>query len=163
VDGMPDTRARVWNEAWVRIQESPWIGHGPYYFTGVDERNVHSNYPHSLFLFLAHMIGIPGAIIFYGFLFAIIRRGYRAARAFATERSQFAYTVVILSSCMIIFLIDEMKISFLRYDQTQQFTWTMFALVLAASRVAMKRVEERKKENLHAVAQKNATRSARIG
>lgn len=147
VDGMPDTRARVWEEAWIRIEESPWIGHGPYYFTGVDERNVHSNYPHSLFLFLAHMIGIPGAVLFYGFLFAIIRRGYRAARAFATERNQFAYTVVILSSCMIIFLIDEFKISFLRYDQTQQFTWTMFALVLAASRVAMKHVEERKKQS----------------
>lgn len=146
VKGMPDTRARRWTEAWGMIKESPWIGHGPYYFVGVDEKNVDRRYPHSLFLFMAYLIGIPGALVFYWLLLTALLRGYRAARRYANQRSELAYTVVLLSSVLVIFFVDEIKISFMRYDNTQQFTWTMLALLLSTSRVALARAERQEKE-----------------
>ncbi len=143
VGGMPDTRARVWAESWELVKESPWIGHGPWYPTGVDERNVRQSFPHNLFLFTAYCIGVPGAVIFLVPFIMALRRSYLAAKRFAVERSEFAFTVVILSSTLVIFLVDEIKICFLRYDQTQHFTWTMLALLTASSRIAIQIADER--------------------
>lgn len=146
VSGMPDTRARVWTETWQRVMENPWIGHGPHFILGHDEKNVKRHYPHSLFLYLSFLIGIPGAIVFYVLLFMALRHSIRAARAFATERSEFAYTVVLLSSCLVIFIIDELKICYLRYDQTQHFTWTMLGILVSTSRLATQLAEKRDRE-----------------
>jgi O-antigen ligase len=153
VRGMPDTRAQRWSEAWGRIQQSPWIGYGPYYFIGVDEKNVDHKYPHSLFLFLAHTIGIPGALIFYWILFRAFRMSYRAAKRYATQRSELAYTVVLLSGILVIFFVDEIKISFLRYENTQHFTWTMLGLLVSASRVANRRADETERARLESRAE----------
>jgi len=142
VSGMPDTRAQRWSEAWGRIMDSPWIGHGPYYFIGVDEKNVDHKYPHSLFLFMSHLIGIPGAIVFYWMLIKALTISYGAAKRFANRRGELAYTVVLLSSILVIFLVDEIKISFLRYDNTQHFTWTMLGLLISTSRVANRKADE---------------------
>ncbi len=145
ISGMPDSRARVWTESWIRIQDHPWIGHGPHFILGHDEKNVKQSYPHSLFLFLSFIIGIPGAIVFYIFLFMALRLSLRAAKKYATERSEFAYTVVLLSSCLVIFMVDEIKISYLRYDQTQHFTWTLFGVLVATSRLALQLSEKRER------------------
>lgn len=150
ISGMPDTRAQRWSEAWGRIKESPWIGYGPFYFQGVDEKNVDHQDPHSLFLFLAHTIGIPGALVFYWMLFRAFRMSYRAAKRYATQRSELAYTVVLLSGILVIFFVDEIKIAFLRYENTQHFTWTMLGLLVSASRVAVRRADERERARLEA-------------
>jgi len=150
VSGMPDTRARVWTEAWGRIMDKPWLGHGPTYVLGTDEKNVRRHYPHSLFLFMSFIVGIPGAILFYVLILIIFFRSLQAARKYATEKSQFAYTVVILSSTLVIFMVDEIKICFLRYPQTQHFTWTLFALVISSTRLANQLSEQREKKRLAA-------------
>jgi O-antigen ligase len=148
VSGMPDTRARVWTDSWNMIKERPWIGHGPYYFIGVDEKNVRIHQPHSLFLWMAYIIGIPGALLFYYILVLALRKSYQAARRYANRRSDLAFTVVLLSSILVIFLVDEIKISFMRYENTQQFTWTMLGLLISASRVAFLRADEEERAKL---------------
>ena len=148
VSGMPDTRARVWTETWIMIKESPWIGHGPYFFVGVNEENVRVRHPHSMFLFFSYLIGIPGAIVFLWILLSAWRKSYHAAKLYATKRSDFAHTIVLLSSVLVIFFIDELKICFMRYENTQHFTWTMLALLLAASRIAVARVKEKERLKL---------------
>jgi len=152
VRGMPDTRAQRWTEAWGMIRQSPWIGHGPYYFVGVDEKNVDRRYPHSLFLFLSYLIGIPGALVFYWILALALLTSLKAARRYANQRTELAYTVVLLSSILVIFFVDEIKISFLRYDNTQQFTWTMLGMLIASSRVALLRADEQEKEERDRIA-----------
>ena len=130
------------------IKESPWLGHGPFYFVGVDEKNVDRRLPHSLWLFLAYQIGIPGAFVFYWILWRAWKRSYRAARRFGGQRTELAHTVVLLSAILVIFVVDEIKISFLRYDNTQQFMWTMLGLLLSASRVALARTDEPEREQI---------------
>ncbi len=147
VSGMPDTRARVWTESWAKVLERPWIGHGPHYVLGWDEKHMRRHYPHSLFLFLSYLIGIPGALVFYYLLFKALRFSLKAAKRYATQRTEFAYTVVLLSSCLVIFLVDEIKICFLRYDQTQQFTWTMLGILVSASRLAIMLADRRESEH----------------
>jgi O-antigen ligase len=151
VSGMPDTRAQRWSEAWSRIVESPWIGHGPYYFIGVDEKNIEHKHSHSLFLHVSYLIGIPGALVLYWLLFRALRMSYRAAKRYATRRGELAYTVVLLSSILVIFLVDEVKIEFMRYDNTQQFTWTMLGLLLSASRVALRRADETERQAIERI------------
>ena len=155
VRGMPDTRAQRWTEAWELIEESPILGHGPYYFVGVDERNVTHRYPHSLFLFLSYQIGIPGALVFYWLLLTAMIRSYKTARRYATKHSELAYMVVLLSSIFVIFFVDEIKISFLRYDNTQHFTWTMLGLLASVSRVANARADKEKREKLERLLEQN--------
>ncbi|MFH1277018.1 MAG: O-antigen ligase family protein [Candidatus Eisenbacteria bacterium] len=154
VKGMPDTRARRWTEAWNEIQDSPWIGHGPYYFVGVDEKNVNRLYPHSNFLFFSYLVGIPGALVFHWMLISAGLRGYKAARRYARQRTELAYTVVLLSSILVIFFVDEIKISFMRYDNTQHFTWTILALLLSVSRVAIARADREEAANRERIAQR---------
>jgi len=139
VGGMPDSRAQRWTETWDMIKDSPWLGHGPFFFIGVNEKNVNVRLPHSLWLFLAYQIGIPGSFVLYWILWIAWKRSYRAAKAFGAERTELAYTVVLLSAILVIFVVDEFKISFLRYDNTQHFMWTMFGLLLSASRVALRK------------------------
>jgi len=90
-EGSAQTRMEIWQSAWRAIQERPLVGHGPDTFRLVFRRfqpaeyirdaghysvadNTH-NYP----LQLAAGVGVPAALLFYGFVAANLWSGARRA------------------------------------------------------------------------------------
>jgi O-antigen ligase len=137
--GVPKTRSGVWPETWAGIKESPWVGYGP----GVGfDREVPlttpavraTGFPHNLYLFLLVTVGVFGFVAVLGFL---LRIGWHlwAARK-RTYESEYVKGLVRLGPLlMAVFLVDQIKIEFLRFDfvDYQQFILSFFGILLGLS------------------------------
>ncbi len=131
VEGLvPDTRAQVWPAAWGRIFDHPVLGHGPFYSPTGGARIYH--WPHSLYLFVANNVGFLGLGVFLwllGTLFWMarpvtddLRRGDFISGYLLVARAQ-----------MLIFVVDQIKIEYLRNTSYQFQIWLVFGLMAAAS------------------------------
>ena len=127
---IPDSRAKVWPEAWARIFQHPLIGHGPLYTVLSGARIFH--WPHSLFLFVANNIGFVGLAVFAWLLWTL----FRLTRPLTDDLRGGDYVesyLIVARTQMVVFLVDEIKIEYLR-NMTYQFqVWLMFGLMAAAS------------------------------
>jgi O-antigen ligase len=138
-EGLPDTRAVAFREAWQRIPEHPIVGHGPQ-LRLIDEINRHIPgheflyFPHNLYLFLPLTIGIVG-LIAYLFLFWAFYRWWSRARHVSRD-SAFEQGLPTLGILLLIaFLVDQLKIEFLRsqYTDLQQYLFSLWAILLAGT------------------------------
>jgi O-antigen ligase len=139
-DGVPATRAYLWPRAWEDIKEKPILGHGPK-LLGPNDRifrrpppeQLVSPYPHSLYLHLLVTVGIIGTVCMLYFLFSVAWRVYKAAkrhRLSSTNAPVSAYEkgwLVVGTIVVVTFLVDELKIEFLR-SATTDYAHFMFAL-----------------------------------
>jgi hypothetical protein len=127
--GIPDTRVRVWSHAWMRIWEYPILGHGPHYELGWGEDPLYKQYPHSGYLFYAHMIGFLGVGVFIVFLGRLFIMMWHASRTKLPVKRSFVrdFSVIMLTS-LTAFAVSEMKIGYLRYHRYQHFIWMLFGL-----------------------------------
>jgi O-antigen ligase len=127
---VPDTRAEVWPAAWGRIFEHPLIGHGPSYATM--NRAMVYYWPHSLYLFVANNVGFIGLAVFLwllGTLFWMTRPVTDDLRG-----EDFAASYLLIARAqMLVFLVDEVKIEYLRNTIYQFQVWLVFGLMAAAS------------------------------
>jgi len=120
-EGIPDTRALLWPQAWREIQNAPIIGHGPrlrFFLEGrgiIYDNHVYIDYPHNLYLYLLFTVGIPGMLLFLWLVGSVAIRCAKAMKR-ATEPSysaDLARTGVLL---VILFLIDGLKIDQMRLN-----------------------------------------------
>lgn len=133
-EGVPSTRAVVWPLAWETAKERPILGHGPRIlqrhelrFRDVPERQLVSPYPHSLYLYLLVTVGIVGLA---AMLFFFGRVVYGLAKGAGQGVYDNDYEKGLVSVGFIVvatFLIDELKIEFLR-NGTADYAQFMFAL-----------------------------------
>lgn len=130
-EGLPDTRSTTWPMAWERIQEQPFLGHGPqlsfreetYAKKGSPEPIL---WPHNLYLFLLYTLGIVGLVAylaFYGRLFLDFSRARRILSSDPVLNAIPRLGMVLMA----VFLIDQMKVEFLR-DHTTEFAQLTFML-----------------------------------
>jgi O-antigen ligase len=151
--GLPDTRQRVWPEAWALIPEKLWIGHGPLLISerGLQQRGrpVHPeqltiSYPHNLYLHLLVTLGLVGAASMLYLLFSITWRIYRGARLGA-HGSEYERGLVVLGVLLAIgFFLDQMKIEFVRHTTIDyvHFVFAMFGIFLGlADRARVRSLE----------------------
>jgi len=118
-EGIPDTRQDLWPSAWKEIKRKPMLGHGPRLrFDGGDEGRRYKGhqfmrYPHNLYLFLTLTVGYLGLMAFMVFLFTPLIRCWRVSRLETSDAylQGLAKTGLVI---MIILLIDQMKVSFMR-------------------------------------------------
>jgi O-antigen ligase len=135
--GMPDTRANTWANVLSKIPEKPLLGHGPR-LRLQDDYSIRYpgheaiTYPHNLYLFLLYTTGVFGLAVyflFFGWMIVRIRRGARNL-----DNDPFMQGLVKLGwLLMLIFLIDQMKVEFLRYAYVDywHYIFSIFAIWLA--------------------------------
>jgi O-antigen ligase len=129
---MPDNRSIVWPQAWNRIFEHPFLGHGPYYSSLSGPRTYF--WPHSLYLYVANNIGFIGFAVFAWLLWIL----FRITRPMTDDLRHADYLqgyMLIARTQMIVFLVDETKIEYLRNDIYSFQVWMLFGMMVAAHRV----------------------------
>ena len=137
-NGLPDTRADVWPAAIERMMHHPLIGWGPYYSTLT---GLHFWYwPHDVYLYVANTIGLIGLGCFLWLLGTL----WRISRP-DTDRlddPDFVRGYLLIAHVMLlVFLVDEVKIEFLRNTIYLFQPWILFSTIVAAHRLRRAQVE----------------------
>lgn len=122
-----DTRHAVWLEFWSYFKEKPLTGHGIIYNLGTQ-----LFFPHSTYLYFLLTLGVPGLAVYLLFVCALLQKGLQAERNALKNNGPFEMAVVV-NTLLIVFLIDGIKIEYLRYPNYQLFAWFLFGLVTALS------------------------------
>ncbi len=130
-EGLPDTRSTTWPMAWSRIQERPILGHGPqlkfseetYAKKGAPEFIL---WPHNLYLFLWYTLGIVGLLAYLAFLGRLFLE-YKVASGIHTNDPILNALPRLGMVLMAVFVIDQMKIEFLR-DRTTEYAHFAFMI-----------------------------------
>lgn len=133
-EGVPSTRAFVWPIAWENIEKKPVLGHGPRIlqqhelrFRRVPSEQLVSPYPHNLYLYLLVTVGVVGLacmLLFFGrVLYGLAKGAKYGAYSSDYERGLVSIGIIVV----VTFLIDEIKIEFLR-NGTADYAQFMFAL-----------------------------------
>ncbi len=133
VNGMPDSRAATWPQAWERWMTHPLLGGGPLYTA---ERGLRLWYwPHDLPLFIGNCFGFLG----FGAYTWMIVNLWRACRPLTDDLTHGSYAAaytIALRVQLVIFLVDEIKIEYLRNLNYQYQVWVMFSMIATTWAIA---------------------------
>jgi O-antigen ligase len=137
--GIPDTRQKSWPRAVQYVSESPFVGHGPrYMMDGAADGKTYQGweyhqYPHNLYLFMLSTVGMIGFVAFFWFLLTPMFMCWQTWRSTlpASYDATFAKTGVII---MIIILIDQIKVEFMRFNLVDywHFIFALLGVYVAA-------------------------------
>jgi O-antigen ligase len=133
VDGMPDSRGPAWVAVWKEVLDSPVIGHGPYY--SIEKGLGLQWWPHNVYLYYAYIVGFVGLAFFLW----ILRELWVASRPMAASMNTGTYVqgaTVLMRVLLFMFMLDQVKIDYLRNGTYSFFAWFLFGLVLAVGNVA---------------------------
>jgi O-antigen ligase len=123
----------AWEYASENIVEHPIIGHGPYY--SIEGGLVARYWPHNVYLYYASIVGILGL----GFYLWLLWEMLRASRPRAASLGSGTYiegATLAVRVMLIVFMVDQIKIDYLRNERYSFFVWFLFGLVTAVSHVA---------------------------
>jgi hypothetical protein len=137
--GIPDTRRKLWPMAWQEIKERPIFGHGPRLSLLTAGARAAPGlrsipHPHNLYLHILYTVGIVGLaayLIFFGSIFWVLRK----AASSPIRDPVLAGVPKLGMIILLVFLIDQVKVEFLRYylDDYQHYVFMLFGLFLAFS------------------------------
>lgn len=135
---MPDSRAEAWVNAWNRALVHPLVGQGPYY-TRLPGYELW--WPHNVYLYYANIVGFLGL----GFYLAILVILFRLTRPRVGDLRHPSYAeayLIVAQAQLVLFVVNEVKIDYLRNPVYQMVVWVMFSVWTAAYQVARReRVE----------------------
>ena len=135
---IPETRQVVWPQAWERFKEVPWFGQGPQWTLPHEEDgaiypgHAHFGYPHSLYLYLLVTVGIFGTTTFAVLFFVLGSKMLRSVRETSVETTYVRGLVRLGPLLLVLFLLDEIRIEFLRptFSDYQHVIFGLFGLWL---------------------------------
>ena len=140
---VPDTRQNVWRDAWELVWESPILGHGPFF---EHRRGVRIFYwPHNNYLFYWHITGLVGLAAFLFVLYRVWRATDRHA-PYLGHASYAGALLLALRAMLLLFIVDQIKIDYIRNPIYPYWVWLFFGLTIATSRLA--RAEEAQRNPL---------------
>jgi uncharacterized protein YacL len=130
---LPESRASLWISAFHRMMEKPIFGHGPYY---VIQGTVGWFYwPHNGYLFLGYLVGFFGLTFFFWFLWRLWRMSY--LRDVDLVHDDYATAFLAVANVQLVFfMVDQLKIDYLRNPIYTYQVWVLFASIVTAYRVA---------------------------
>jgi O-antigen ligase len=137
---VPDSRVGAWQGAWKLFLEHPIIGRGPYYPSS-EERLSYLAWPHNLFLYTACLFGIIGVMI----LVWLLVRLFLLSRPTVDTLRHPSYSrafLMLAHAQLLVFIVDETKIEFLRSSLYPFQIWLMFAAIVAAERIGAQSMRE---------------------
>ena len=125
---VPEAREEPWLNAWNRALVHPVLGQGPYYDEMVGYKYV---WPHNIYLFVANIVGFPGLVFF---LLILVGLG-AMLRPTVDDLRHGSYAdafLIVGQGQLLLFVLNEMKIDFLRNPIYTFQVWLMFATWTAA-------------------------------
>jgi hypothetical protein len=133
---IPTNRIAPWFGAIERGMEHPIIGNGPGWdFSAGLSKGL---WPHNLYLFIFNITGITGLAAFLFFLFRVGRATLPGLHS-SLVNSPFPEALMkVLHVCFVMFVIDQIKIEYLRNDKYVFFVWIFFGLIIATYNVIQK-------------------------
>ena len=139
VHGLPDSRA-MWPIIWERVLQHPIVGHGPYYDLGLQRgltgRGLYVyTWPHNQYLFYAHTIGLLGTAAFLFVAIRLLVVSFRDRAAGLQEPSFARSFMLALHVMLLVFLVDELKIDYLRNPIYMYYPWLLMGLIAATHRI----------------------------
>ena len=136
--GIPTARAH-WPRVLERALDHPFVGHGPHLDLGLSRgitgKGLYTNiWPHNQYLFYLHTVGLVGLS---AFLFTTVRLAVISSKkaAKSLRASYPASLMLVLHIMMVVFLVDEIKIDYLRNPSYKYFPWIMMGLIVATLRL----------------------------
>ncbi len=130
---IPETRVGIWDVAFERWLEHPLLGHGPYY--SLEKGLTYWPWPHNVYLYYANIVGMVGL----GFFLWLLWRLWRLSKPRTDDlfHANFATGFLVIGHAMLfVFIVDQVKIDYLRNSIYQVQVWVMFALIVSAHRVS---------------------------
>jgi O-antigen ligase len=123
----------AWGGAVTRGLEHPWIGHGPGWdFTKTLTLEL---WPHNAYLYYFNITGLFGLSAFIFLLVKLVQASWPGIRS-SIVRSSFPEALMkALHVSLVIFIIDQIKIDYLRNDIYMYFVWFFFGLIAATRNV----------------------------
>jgi len=126
---MPESRAHTWPMAVERMMHHPIIGWGPHY--AVEHGTEAWFWPHDLYLYVANLVGLVGLGIFLWLMATL----WRMSRPPGDRLGDPDYARGFLLAGhvqLFVFLVDEIKIEYLRNPIYIFQVWILFASIVAA-------------------------------
>ena len=131
---VPDDRVMAWKDGWMRFLEHPLIGHGPYY---ARQTGTHQWFwPHNGYLYIANLVGAIGLGFYVAILVGLMRCSSREASDDLRDVSYARAFLLIGNAQILLFVIDQTKIDYLRNPIYEFEVWILFAMVVSAYRIA---------------------------
>ncbi len=125
---VPEAREEAWGNAWERIFVHPLLGQGPFY----DEIPGYLYiWPHNVYLYVANLVGFPGLGFYLMFLFGLAVLLRPPVDDLRSENYADAY-LIIARAQLILFVLNEIKIDYLRNTVYQFQVWQLFGTWTAA-------------------------------
>jgi hypothetical protein len=125
---VPEARAAPWTNAWKRALVHPIIGQGPYY----DELPGYEYWwPHNVYLFIANLYGFPGLGFYLMLLGGLVMLLRPVVDDLQHESYADAYLIVARAQ-LFLFMLNELKIDYLRNAIYQFQVWQFFGMWTAA-------------------------------
>jgi O-antigen ligase len=125
---VPEARAAPWTNAWKRALVHPILGQGPYY----DELPGYEYWwPHNVYLFIANLYGFPGLGFYLMLLGGLVMLLRPVVDDLQHESYADAYLIVARAQ-LFLFMLNELKIDYLRNAIYQFQVWQFFGMWTAA-------------------------------
>lgn len=138
---VPENRVGPWFGAIERGMRHPFIGNGPGW--DFSEGLGKGLWPHNVYLFYFNITGIVGLAAFLFLLYRLFRMTTPAIGASIINDTFPVAFLKVLHVCLVMFMIDQLKIEYLRNEKYVFFIWLLFAMIAATSNVVRKQERER--------------------
>jgi O-antigen ligase len=128
-----DSRRTVWLMFFDYFRERPLFGHGMFY-------NLPTSglfWPHSTYFYYVLTIGIAGLANYLLLLMRLVARAGANLKINRRDPLRFEMALA-LNASLIVFILDGLKVGYLRYSSYQLFIWILFGLIVALHQ--MKRI-----------------------
>lgn len=130
---VPENRVLAWGGAVARGFEHPWIGHGPGWdFTKSLGLEL---WPHNAYLYYFNITGLFGLSAFIFLLVRLVQASWSGIRSSIVRDSFPEALMKVLHVSLVIFIIDQIKIDYLRNNIYMYFVWFFFGLIAATRNV----------------------------
>jgi O-antigen ligase len=131
--GLPVDRGPIWQQAFDRMMQHPILGHGPYY--SLERGLTYWYWPHNGYLYVGNLVGLLGLSIYLAMLVVL----WRASRPAERDPSHPDYATAFLPFAhaqLLVFLVDQIKIDFLRNPIYTFQVFILFATVAVTAHLA---------------------------
>jgi O-antigen ligase len=137
---IPENRYAIWSRGISMGLETPFLGHGPAwdYIRGVTIRLI----PHNIFMYLFDLTGLFGLSAFIFFLYRLVKMSVGSIGA-SLASSPFPQALLkMLHVCLVMFILDQMKVEYLRNNIYTYFVWLLFGLIAATHSIIQQNARE---------------------
>ena len=132
---IPDTRYDAWHNAWARAMQHPIIGHAPGWEFS---RGLTTEYwPHNVYLYILNITGFFGLFAFLFLLYKLFRASLPGIKSSLVSSPFPEALMKVLHVCLVMFIIDQVKIEYLRNINYVYFVWLIFGLIAATRNVIL--------------------------